>query len=270
MKSRILWASPAVLLAFGSPMISAAQEVAWGRAEVEAYLQSAATVMPSADPFAAPPTQAAPAQQIILSYLVLGEHEADDVSRPLDPRWRYDVQSQTLAISTDPSGQNDLVVDWGSVEPQVSLWEDRAYLHDQYLAARTVTDSPMGEANTALGGRREVTLRHFTEWGIAEVGGRSRGPRSGGGYGASSLIHRMTISPDEGRALAPHLRFEVVANTKPWAPGRWSVCAASRRAATFNAPFVFRTEACFMNVEIQSVRYVDDRTGAVLRQWERP
>ncbi|MND47923.1 hypothetical protein D3C80_388300 [compost metagenome] len=247
-----------------------AQENPWGRDEVEAHIQSykVATGV-EADPFT-PWIERAPAKDIVLSYGVLGAAVAEDLSLPLDPRWSYDAGRQALTISTDPSGQDTLAVDWQGREPSVRLWEGQVGLQDRYLASRQVKVTDMGEGSNAFGAVRRVTKRAFTERGITEVGATSRGPRSGGGYGASSFVHRISIASEEARALTPHLRFEVVARSKDWAPGKWIICGVGYIGATVDIPTVFETDACFISVEIVAVRYVDDRDGTVLKQWDRP
>lgn len=259
----------AAVVSTASP-VWAQEATTWGNAELDAYIlanrpQDRAAAV-AADPFAAPAAIPDPASTIHLVYEVA---QAGTGSSAWSPTWKYDVETGVLTLSQTRPLSLTQNISWQGREPQVR-YSERPVLHNGFMVFREVTESDGGPASNAYGATVNVTIVKTVGRGIAELAPFEArpGPSTGNRY-SMTYEHTMTISPDEGRALVPHLRLEVIARPKPWSPGRWVLCSTSYDGATIRHPTTSVGDYCYVTTEVMTIRFVDSRDGTVLRQWNR-
>lgn len=243
---------------------AAAQDV-WGNAEVDAYIRANQPRPPSAssDPFALPPVPPAPAAHVVLEYRVRGQNQPE-VKESIDPAsWTYNPTAGIMQITIKSPPLTG-----STAPPLLQGW----VVFDETILGRT------SRATNAYGASVMLQEGVGTARGIAEVGRTlldNVGPlpdMQGTGMFAQrdrNYTFNYRIDPEAGRALAPHLRMQVAADTKPWRPNQWVHCRSQDFEATFSSPVSGTFNWCYLTTEVQSVRIIDDRDGTVLKEWKR-
>ncbi|MBU4197606.1 MAG: hypothetical protein KJ911_12760, partial [Alphaproteobacteria bacterium] len=203
----------------------------WGNAEVDAYIAAnrPRPLTASSDPFATPPITPAPAAHVVLEYRVRGQNEPEGKDS-LDPAsWTYNPTVGVMRITIKRPPYT------GSTAPPMSQgW----IVFDEYIRGSS------SRATNAYGASVTVTSGVSNTRGIAEVTRNVLDepgplPDMGNGYIASrdrEYTFSYPVAPEAGRALAPHLRVQVSADTKPLRPNQWVHCRSQDYEATFSSP----------------------------------
>lgn len=253
-----------------------AQPVAWGMAEVDAYIlanQPRTGAAANADPFAVPAAAPAPNRDILFTYEV-GRSGAEGVDFS-GPNWSYDAVKQELTLTARP-GSGTLVSLTATADERGS-YETAPRVTDYFstFADRITADG--GERSNAYGATVQVTLTTMTSRGLTHVVRDRRLfslPATGSEYSSEYQV-KLTVPPEEARAMVERLRFVVTGNTEPWAPGKYIICGTSYIEPTFQRPHEILGRYCFLNAVVRSVGFVDmgdmnvQGDGRVLAEWSQ-
>lgn len=238
----------------------------WGALEVDAYV-SANEPGPNqaADPFRPNPPSVPPADHILISTR-LARFGASQGGSEIDATWRYDIVTKELRLQASPQPVPPGF--YFSTGPKPIRFVDVPRPYHAWLTYERTVHSSGGQGSNAFGASVSISEMRTAVRGIAQIAttsdraGPQRAPLSAPGF-----VWAASMEPEEARALVESARFEVLARPKPWADGRWVACGSGGSAPTFSSPTRATLSACFLTVEVDLVRFVDPRTGALLREW---
>ena len=248
-----------------------AQDHPWGNTDVDAYVFANRPVAPTSnDPFTAPPAQATPAAHVVLEYPRRGPNDPQVGLGLNTTRWQYDVARSvmTITVGAEFLFGRTLNYDWQGQEASLPTG-NRSTMQQGWLTSMAVRDLSSSTGTNAFGATREVTNGTIVLRGIA-VMGTADGSVGPAGSRGGTYRYEHPVSPDDGRALAPNLRVQVLADTRSWAPGKYVICGTKSDRATFDRPSNTTMQGCYLTTHITSVRIIDNRDGTVLTHWDAP
>jgi hypothetical protein len=241
---------------------AAAQEV-WGVKEVDAYVATNKPVKDvAADPFAAPKAAPSPARSILLEYPVYGPTNAS-TGRLESARWTYDVDTQKLTVTYNPSSAASSI-EWQGKNPGGSSFSHS--LQQGFVTFSESTSKEAGTGTNAYGATAQLKRLMVEKRGIAELVTGFDVPIKSGSY---QFEWTTNIAPDEGRTLVAALRLQIAAIPKEWTTGRHVLCASDYLGATIQRPTIYTVDGCYLTTRHEAIRLVDSRDGTVLKEWKR-
>ena len=248
---------------------SATAQEAWGIDEVDAYVKANRPKAASQveDPFAVPAAAPTPGQYVVMRHSVPMTGRSNGSTSPVT--WKYDPAAQTMTVEGYASLTGTLLsLDFqGQPAGQGNILE-RPRIHG-VSTSEDRSEADAGTGQNAYGAQVKMTRETIIRRGFGEMNPGMDSPIQGNDVGGHKFSHTWAMAPEEARALSEHLVWEVVGETKPWAPGKWVICGTDYSGATVRNPIIRVTDACYLTGVLQGFRLVDSRDGSVLRQWGR-
>ncbi len=180
------------------------------------------------------------------------------------PKWKYSLAEKTLELRYFVDSLVMMAPDWEGYEPKTDFYADTAAID---ISSSKEAFSG-GLRQNGFGVQVSVVTEMTTTRGIMSRATR-KGEKVRPGIEDSTYLHSFNIDPEKAKVLVSHLKVVILARAVPWRPGDFVQCASRYSAPTISDPRELVQASCYLSSEIIAVRFVDDRDGAIIREWLR-